>query len=53
MKWKELRLLKQEIFVRALRTVDVASARHLARVLARPAVVLLIRSARTASLSNY
>ena len=45
--WKELRLLRLVTFARAQRTVDVASARLLVSLHARPAVVLLIRSART------
>ena len=44
---KELKHLRQRTSARAQRTVDVASARHHARVLARQAVVLLTRSARS------
>ena len=45
--WKELRLLKLVTFARAQRTVAVVSARHLASLLVRLAVVLLISSVKT------
>jgi len=44
--WKELRLLQQEIFAKALSPVDVANARHHASLLAKQAVVLQTRSVR-------